>query len=341
MKILLITKNATIEKLFKLSASKRGDEVAVGDLESIPDGEYEVVFIDKELFSDELFNSLKSSFNNAKFILILNKNDAKIPGFDEFIIKPFLPTDVIELLDNINKAEDIEEFDLEEDFVVSDEDLQTEAIEDDEEEDFIIDESELDEDFEENETKEEDFEIEEIDELDLIQEDVIEERALEDEVEIKEEVDEDFVVEELDETPKEEISNEVEEDFIVDELETEESADGLEEDILEESLEDEIEQKVDEDIVDDSFENEESGISSEDIENISENELDELDKELENIDEKALAQAIGEEVEEIENKENSEEKTIQEKTLGNILNINWEELKKAKAKVTITIDFGG
>ncbi len=36
----------------------------------------------------------------------------------------------------------------------------------------------------------------------------------------------------------------------------------------------------------------------------------------------------------------AEEKTLEEKTLGNILNINWEELKKAKAKVTITIDFG-
>ncbi len=34
------------------------------------------------------------------------------------------------------------------------------------------------------------------------------------------------------------------------------------------------------------------------------------------------------------------EPTPQEKTLGGILNINWEELKKAKAKVTITIDFG-
>ena len=40
-----------------------------------------------------------------------------------------------------------------------------------------------------------------------------------------------------------------------------------------------------------------------------------------------------------ENKEIS--KGLEEKTLGSILNINWEELKKAKAKVTITIDFGG
>ena len=86
-----------------------------------------------------------------------------------------------------------------------------------------------------------------------------------------------------------------------------------------------------------------------------------------------MASALGEEVEETESNENEteafeeetqentekteepqneveqntqqapviEEKTIQEKTLGTVLNINWEELKKAKAKVTITIDFGG
>ena len=80
-------------------------------------------------------------------------------------------------------------------------------------------------------------------------------------------------------------------------------------------------------------------------------------KELENIDEKELAEAVGEEIAQELEKEDNDNKNIQDennknlqndetydsmqKTLGNILNINWEELKKAKAKVTITIDFGG
>ena len=90
--------------------------------------------------------------------------------------------------------------------------------------------------------------------------------------------------------------------------------------------------------------------------------------ELENINEKEVAEAIGEDIgEEFEeeakkdegHKEEIEETPIEEeinekkeeikdsnsneiqKTLGNVLNINWEELKKSKAKVTVTIDFGG
>jgi len=278
MKILLITQNATIEKLFKLSAAKRGDEIEIGSVDSIADKDYDVIFIDKELFNEELFNSLKSSFEEAKFVLILNKNDEKIPGFDDFLVKPFLPTDLISLLDNIKDKEhtdvneldefDLESFntdDLEDDFLVSDEDLEKEVEEDEEEEDFIVDDKELD---------------------DLLEEDSIEEENLEDEIEEKEDVD-DAIVE-------------------------------------------------DEEMID-----------------TEENE-DELDKELENIDEKELAEAIGEEIPEeneelktdeknlIEEENNLvEEESVEEKTLGSILNINWEELKKAKAKVTITIDFGG
>lgn len=81
------------------------------------------------------------------------------------------------------------------------------------------------------------------------------------------------------------------------------------------------------------------------------------DLELENISEEDLAKALGEEMENDKNEESEENESIEEikepevknentkteihsKTLGSILNINWEELKKAKAKVTITIDFG-
>ena len=316
MKILLLSENATIQKLFTLSAQKRGDEVSIGNLESIPEDEYDVVFIDKALFSDGLFNKLKSTFSSAKFVLILDKKDEKIPGFDEFIVKPFLPTDLIELLENINKTksndkldEDLEEFDLEsfddldnddfdmeEDFVISDDELDKEVDESEEEEDFIIEDDELEE--------------KPSDEEELINEDIVEEEALEDEISQKEEVDEDFAIEELDEENEKPLNKD--EETLIDNGE----------------------------------------INEEEIEN---EDLEELDKELESIDEKSLAEAIGEdlaqELEKQENetinenneihKETSNQENIEEKTLGSILNINWEELKKAKAKVTITIDFGG
>jgi uncharacterized membrane protein len=66
-------------------------------------------------------------------------------------------------------------------------------------------------------------------------------------------------------------------------------------------------------------------------EEIDENSVEEI-----NIDDKIPEIKEAHELEDIINKEPSAE----EKTLGAILNINWEELKNAKAKVTITIDFG-
>jgi len=93
-----------------------------------------------------------------------------------------------------------------------------------------------------------------------------------------------------------------------------------------------------------------------------------VDDELSALDESMLAEVLGENIEKSEREfdevasleeleENPQETieenkivdtisaekpepTIEEKTLGSVLNINWEELKKAKAKVTITIDFG-
>ena len=62
MNILLITSNATIEKLFVLSAEKKGDSVNIGNAENLPEGEYQAVFIDKDVYTDELFENLKSLY---------------------------------------------------------------------------------------------------------------------------------------------------------------------------------------------------------------------------------------------------------------------------------------
>ncbi len=365
MKILLITENPTIQKLFSLSAEKKGDEVSVGNKESIPDENYDVVFLDKEVYSKETFDNLKKSFPSSKFVLILNKNEEKIPGFDEFLQKPFLPTDLIDMLENINEnkksAADVgeDEFDLEsfeeipdagdfdeknddEDFLISDDELEKEVEESDEDEDFIIDESELEED-----------KID--DEEEFLKEDITEEKALENEEENFDMED----LEEIEEMPQEtsETSEEIEnvQEQESEELfpeKTEETAEKPEE--IQEIPESEPQEtEYEEPVVSEDFEPEENEGSEE------ENEIDL--SELEKIDENELASAIGEEIEnsnvlepENENFEEKEktqeitekapvlekEKTIEEKTLGNILNINWEELKKAKAKVTITIDFG-
>ena len=127
MNILLITANATIEKLFVLSAEKKGDSVHIGTTENIPEGEYQVVFIDKDLYNDELFEKLKFLHSDAKFVLIVFKNDEKKVGFDEYLIKPFLPTDLMDLLERLSFEVFIED---KNDDLELDEDMDIEGFED-------------------------------------------------------------------------------------------------------------------------------------------------------------------------------------------------------------------
>ena len=474
MKILLITSNATIEKLFVLSAEKKGDEVSIGTAENIPEGVFDAVFIDKDLYSEELFENLKTLFPNAKFVLIVSKNDEKIVGFNDYLTKPFLPTDLMDLLEKLpnmttdeqnieNDDIDIESFEDLKDLDVGDEDLGLDDIEgiDDLKDDlnFDLDENNLDLDMEEAaqvETEEgevEPLEETQSDELDIddmfedleseedlknldakdefvagdeedfeISEEELEGEAPDDDIEESFEIDETELVDEeneeipelneegiiqengeieneelgeIDETPLEEPTEEIETD--IEEAENEEPVETKEEELetLNEETEPEavLEEKTEQNETPETEEIPEENLEEFDLENINIDEepeeitaseenlegenIEELDSELSDIDEMQLAEVLGEELPKEENVEEIEENleeigdesieeiniddkipeiqeaheleeainhsesiTPQEKTLGSILNINWEELKKAKAKVTITIDFG-
>jgi len=380
MKILLLTKNGTIQKLFSLSADKRGDEIFIN--EEISDS-YDVVFVDKEILNDEILEKISNS--PFKKVLILGKKDEKLPGFDSYLIKPFLPTDLISLLDKIskekgNKEDDFIEKELDsEDLIINlDDDL------DNKEDDLVVpienidgDDSVLNEENKDLESKEnideditvkkdnfekENDELEDIlgDEFD--QENQIDVKSILDNSLDNSSENENTLNEENIDILREdnimESNQKMEDEILVDDNELDEEG-LLGKDILEEkAIETEEKEEVDEEISDIGDE------ILEDVEEIKDDDLEEekldLDlSELDNIDESELAEAIGEDIEKEESKieneelktdeknlieeENNrvEEKSIEEKTLGNILNINWEELKKAKAKVTITIDFGG
>jgi DNA-binding response OmpR family regulator len=369
MKILLISSNPTIEKLFTLSAGKNGDDVVIGSKDFIPEGNFEAVFIDKDFYSEDLFNELKEKFSDAKFILILSKKDEKIEGFDDYIIKPFLPTDLIDFISSLENNEkqekEIEFDDLDGDLSLDDLDKDTsldiEELED-LDDDVLVEENELLDSLDENNEKNEVADLDKIenkdenDEIDNLDEEILDNNLDEN----------DDIQNSSNENIEEDLEAEIE-DEILDEEQTENAMDFLEknEDNLD-SLDEAVieDENRDEDIsekMSDTFE-EENNILKED----KSEEIDELTS----LDEKDLAKVLGEEIEEIEedskeNKENQDnvdietenisnneikeatldfnsenEKSIEEKTLGNILNINWEELKKAKAKVTITIDFG-
>ena len=96
---LLITKNATIKKLFSLSMEKK--EIALeDDISKIDD--VDAVFVDNDALDEEISEKLQKT--DSIKILIVGKNDEKKVGFDKYMQKPFLPTDLIELIDNLENT---------------------------------------------------------------------------------------------------------------------------------------------------------------------------------------------------------------------------------------------
>ncbi|WP_416824839.1 hypothetical protein [Helicobacter ganmani] len=101
MKLYLINKNPIISKLVALSVSKLGVEMEESPEIDLTLGA-EIVLIDDECFEQELFNSYKSANPEAKFGLFYAKSTERLEGFNEYIQKPFLPTDLVKTLSKIS-----------------------------------------------------------------------------------------------------------------------------------------------------------------------------------------------------------------------------------------------
>lgn len=103
MQILLLNQNATIERLVKLSSGKMGFELTnAKDLSEISAIGYDFVIIDSDLYDDDEFNLLKSKFPGAKYMLMVSKGTGKPLGFDVYIEKPFLPTELVDIFSSFS-----------------------------------------------------------------------------------------------------------------------------------------------------------------------------------------------------------------------------------------------
>jgi hypothetical protein len=396
MKILLISSNPTIEKLFTLSAEKKGDNVIVGSKDFLLEEEFDVVFVDIDDYDESFMSKLKEKLPSAKFVLILSKKDEKLPGFDAYLTKPFLPTDLIDFIEKLpemgegNDDFDIENFDDE--LNLEEENFDLGELEKEDVDEFALDDlDDLDMEIE-SDNKDDFADIEELEELNddevLVTEDELLNEApdsdIEDTIAVSEDELLDDKLEPIEETENNDEATELDEEL--GDLEDNNDLDETEELDVEVGDDELLESEKDENEIDDELNlDENSTENSENLDEINENaddsveEVNENDEEmestkessdmddldLENINEAELAKVLGEEINDVEeNKEENENvseanKTdeeineespnieqnikgegLQEKTLGSILNINWEELKKAKAKVTITIDFG-
>lgn len=100
MKFLLVNINVAVKKIFNIASRKANISLdCVGSLSEISIQEdYDCIFIDDGVLNTGDFQSIKSKMIATKFCLIISKDSKMIPGFDNYIRKPFLPTDIYEVL---------------------------------------------------------------------------------------------------------------------------------------------------------------------------------------------------------------------------------------------------
>lgn len=96
MKILLLNQNATVEKLISLSAQKVGYELeSVEDYHEVSSDDYKIVIVDSDMLENIDLDELKERILEAKYFLLLPKESEKVDGFDFYVEKPFLPTELV------------------------------------------------------------------------------------------------------------------------------------------------------------------------------------------------------------------------------------------------------
>lgn len=100
MKFLLVNTNAAVKKIFSIAARKANISLDfINSLNEISIQEdYDCIFIDDGVLNTGNFEDIKSKMIDTKFCLIISKDSTIIAGFDNYIRKPFLPTDIYEVL---------------------------------------------------------------------------------------------------------------------------------------------------------------------------------------------------------------------------------------------------
>ncbi len=100
MNILLLNRNPIVSRLTKLSAQKLNFQVdEFSSIDEISGGNYTFIFVDNEVYSSELLDKLKGiEYSKVGFILPRGKD--KPDGFDFYVEKPFLPTELVDILKN-------------------------------------------------------------------------------------------------------------------------------------------------------------------------------------------------------------------------------------------------
>ncbi|BCD62780.1 hypothetical protein NitYY0826_C1663 [Nitratiruptor sp. YY08-26] len=105
MKLLLINKNPVVSRMMLMSVPKAGFEIEECDnVYDLPTGHYEVVVIDDEMYDENFMHDIKQNIQYQKIGLITGTKNAATDEFDFVLHKPFLPTDLMEILREVKAS---------------------------------------------------------------------------------------------------------------------------------------------------------------------------------------------------------------------------------------------
>ncbi|BCD60800.1 MULTISPECIES: hypothetical protein [unclassified Nitratiruptor] len=104
MKLLLINNNPVVNRMMNIGVPKAGYELeSIENVNEIPSGTYEVVIIDDDLYDENLLELIKEKIDYKKIGIIASNAKNFEDQFDFVLPKPFLPTDLVELLRKVQQ----------------------------------------------------------------------------------------------------------------------------------------------------------------------------------------------------------------------------------------------
>ena len=105
MRLLLINKNPVVSRMMQMSVPKAGFEIEECDsVYNLPSGHYEVVVIDDEMYDENFMQAIKQQITYKQLGLITATKAYAADLFDFILSKPFLPTDLIEILRKVRSS---------------------------------------------------------------------------------------------------------------------------------------------------------------------------------------------------------------------------------------------
>ncbi len=112
MKILLLNNNPVVNKLVTLSAQKTSDELSIADsVEAIESGSYDLLIVDDALYGEGVMQEINSKIKFNKSLYICAKEASFAEEFTKTLKKPFLPTDLVDMLISLGKITETIELD--------------------------------------------------------------------------------------------------------------------------------------------------------------------------------------------------------------------------------------